>query len=350
MRFRVWIGGLVAVLVAAGCYYGDSADEADDGEDGAVVRIRIGGDAKALGAGGGDGLVPLGFVPEEVTDVDLRVTGEGMADFSQRYTIPEDRELVIEATFPAGASRRFEIDALRVGETETVLYQGATVQDLDPGPNDVVVEMEGRGSLQGTVYYVQNDEPFAPVPSTETPVAFETVTFTEVETAAEFQAVTDGNGGYDSGPLPLGVYRIDVTPGECLYAGWDGCLSFARRAVAGVGDAPTTDLLVIPPVGVLDEMPWATAVVPLIAQRGVDAVTVFGRDFASDPGGPGVALIYFSAVADDPGPTLDPVDSTPEEIIGTIPGEFETGIGFAFGEGFGLPRSYSNPVPFTIIP
>jgi hypothetical protein len=210
--------------------------------------------------------------------------------------------------------------------------------------------MEGRGTVDGTIQYLLGDAPFTLIDPATTPVAGETVTFTNLATDYQAEAVTDGAGGFVSPPLPLGAYQADVAPGECLYAGWDGCLSFTRFDLSAPGERQTTMMAVVPPVGTLGWMPWATSVTPSIGQRGVDAVTVFGRDFAPDPGGGGVALIYFSVANDDPGGAFDPVNSTADEITGAIPAAYDQAAGYVFGEGWGLDRSYSNPLPFTILP
>ena len=339
-----WIGAIsiLALALLPGCFTGGATNQGTSAGGDAVVVIRLGGDALPLSGGGGEGLAPQSAVPADIASIDLRVSGSGMIPFSKRYTVPQDGNLTIEETFSVGTQRHFEIDALDANGV--IFYQGSTDHDLVAGANTITIQMESRGYVAGSVFYLSSEFPFGP---TDVYVTGDDITFQDLAGGTPTTApVTSGN--FQSAPLPLADYRVEISPTDCVNAGWDGCLAFGEIALTTPGQTASLSLFVIPPVGSeFDIYAWASSVVPNSGATG-DTVMMFGRNFVASPYET-YPEIYFNLQQGGGGRQFDMTDAGADYLTGAVPGDISNGAGWVTGEQYSAAAiTYSNPIPFTV--
>ena len=338
-----WISAILflALALVPGCFTGGANNQGAAAGDEAVVVIHLGGDALPLSGGGGDGLAPQSTVPSDITAIDLRVSGSGMIPFTKRYTVPPDLNLTIQETFPVGTQRHFEIDALDANLA--IFYQGSADQDLVAGANTVTIQMEGRGFITGTVFYLSANAPYGP---TDNYVSGENITFQDLAGGAPTTAPVNAPGAFQSAALPLASYRVEIHPTDCVNAGWDGCLAFGEIAITTPGQTASLSLFVIPGAS-FDSNAWASSIVPNSGATG-DPVTMYGRNFVASIGET-YPEIYFDLQQGGGGRNFDMLNSGADFLAGQVPTDISNGPGWVTGEHYlGDNTAYSNPIPFTV--
>lgn len=345
---KAGLSWLLVVMLSAliGCY---SDESSSDDEDQAQVTIRIGDSGTGMSTlntePGELGL--MAGVPPTVQFIELKVSGPGMEDFSERYEVGVGDSVEIDLSFPPGTDRLFEVTASGIatvynagGETEDlelVAFIGETQTELQPGPNTVIVTMNPLAYIRGVVRYIKTDIPYY----IDTPLA------NHVETEGEVPIQTDGQGLYMI-QLPLGEYSVEVNPEVCptsTFPDFFNCFAFGVVDLTFGGQVAELDLFIIPPEGINEFLSWASSIYPKRAEVG-DLVTIYGIHikgvvedkptlaFGWTPAGGG---FFASNVIgwDDNSVTVEvPAEAVTGDVIGYIP----------FQE-----RRETNPINFVLV-